>query len=56
MAKGFCAECKTQLGGIGKPKGYVCPACGRMYCKTCSPTRGLFNNPYCPDCGRKLIK
>ena len=56
MARGFCSVCKTQLGGIAKPKGYVCPGCKKMFCINCSPQQGLIKKPYCPDCGRRLIK
>lgn len=56
MAKGFCSVCKTQLGGLGKPKGFICPSCKKMFCINCSPKRGLLKWPYCPDCGVKLNK
>lgn len=55
MAKGFCSVCKKQVGGLFDPHGYKCPSCKKLYCRTCSPERGLLvKNPHCPHCGVKL--
>lgn len=56
MAKGICSECKTPVGGFGKPTGYICPGCGKIYCINCSPTQGFFKKSYCPNCGRQLLR
>ncbi|MCJ2513761.1 MAG: hypothetical protein LN408_04900 [Candidatus Thermoplasmatota archaeon] len=56
MAKGFCSSCNQQVGGFGKPRGLKCPSCGKMYCQSCSPQRGLIKSSYCPSCGVKLLK
>ena len=56
MAKGICVICGKPVGGIFQPAGYVCPGCGKCYCKDCAPKTGtLFKKPICPDCGRALI-
>jgi len=60
MAKGFCSECKTPVGGFGKPLGLICPGCGKIYCITCSQTQkeffGFSQKSYCPNCGRQLLR
>ena len=58
MAKGICAECSTPVGGFGKPLGFICPGCQKIYCINCSstPRKGFFQRSYCPNCGRELLR
>jgi hypothetical protein len=58
MIRGYCARCRTAVGGFRRPVAWQCHKCRSLYCERCCKKKvgWIIKKPVCPECGIELAE